>query len=222
MDTSIRNESPLPLLLCTLTAVTGVVDALSFLALGHVFVANMTGNVVFLGFAAAGAASLSVPASLTAIVAFMAGAYAGGQLALRVPDRVRLLAFGVAIKIALTGFALAAALVLSVEGNTRYALIVLLAVAMGLQSAVVRRAAGAEPSTNVLTTTLTALAADAPIGGGRGPSLHRSLAALTMLAGAAAGAALVLYAGVPWALGLAIVLLAASAGIISRLRITSS
>lgn len=93
---------------------------------------------------------------------------------------------------------------------------------MGLQSAVVRRAAGSEPSTNVLTTTLTALAADAPIGGGRGPSSHRLLAALTMLAGAAAGAALVLYASVAWALGLAIVLLVASAVIISRLRITSS
>ena len=143
-------EEPLPVLLCTLTAVTGVVDAVSFLALGHVFVANVTGNVVFLGFAAAGAASLSVPAPLTAIAAFMAGAYAGGQFALRLPDRVRLLAFGVAIKIALTGFALAAALVLPVESHARYALIVLLAVAMGLQSAIVRRAAGGEPSTNVL------------------------------------------------------------------------
>ena len=52
------SEEPLPALLCTLTAVSGVVDAVSFLALGHVFVANMTGNVVFLGFAAAGAANL--------------------------------------------------------------------------------------------------------------------------------------------------------------------
>jgi uncharacterized membrane protein YoaK (UPF0700 family) len=219
---SIRDEDPLPVLLCILTAVTGVVDAVSFLALGHVFVANMTGNVVFLGFAAVGAASLSVTASLTAIVTFMAGAYAGGRLALRIPDRVWLLASGVAIKIALTGVALAAALAFSVAGPARYALIVLLAVAMGLQSAVVRRAAGGEPSTNVLTTTLTALAADAPIGGGRGPSSHRLLAALTMLAGAAAGAALVLYASVAWALGLAIALLVASAAIISRLRITSS
>ena len=35
--------------------VTGLVDAFSYLVLGHVFVANMTGNVVFLGFAIAGA-----------------------------------------------------------------------------------------------------------------------------------------------------------------------
>jgi uncharacterized membrane protein YoaK (UPF0700 family) len=219
---SIRDEDPLPVLLCVLTGVTGVVDAVSFLALGHVFVANMTGNVVFLGFAAVGAATLSVTGSLTAIVAFMAGAYAGGQLALRSSDRARLLVRGVAIKIALAGVALAAALAFSIDGPARYALIVLLAVAMGLQSAVVRRAAGAEPSTNVLTTTLTALAADAPIGGSRGPSSHRLLAALAMLAGAAAGAALVLYASVAWALAFAIVLLSASAAIIWRLRITAS
>ena len=39
-----------------LTVVKGLVDAVSHLALGHVFVANMTGNVVFLAFAVAGAA----------------------------------------------------------------------------------------------------------------------------------------------------------------------
>jgi len=41
-------------LLLLMTAVTGTVDAVSILRLGHVFVANMTGNVVFLGFALAG------------------------------------------------------------------------------------------------------------------------------------------------------------------------
>jgi hypothetical protein len=45
-------HGPLPLLLIVLTVVTGVVDAVSYFKLGHVFVANMTGNVLFLGFAA--------------------------------------------------------------------------------------------------------------------------------------------------------------------------
>lgn len=44
-------HGPLPALLLMLTFVVGVVDALSILALGRVFVANMTGNVVFTGFA---------------------------------------------------------------------------------------------------------------------------------------------------------------------------
>jgi len=87
---------------------------------------------------------------------------------------------------------------------------------MGLQSAPLRRAAGTEPSTNVLTTTLTALAADAPIGGTAGPAMHRLLAALAMLAGAAVGAARVLYVGVAWALALATGLLVASGAAIVR------
>ena len=45
---------PLPGLLLILTVVTGVVDSISILALGRVFVANMTGNVVFAAFALVG------------------------------------------------------------------------------------------------------------------------------------------------------------------------
>src|ERR1700737_808294 len=68
----------LPLLL-VMTVVTGVVDAVSILRLGHVFVANMTGNIVFLGFALAGASGFSVVASLVALGAFLAGAGVGGR-----------------------------------------------------------------------------------------------------------------------------------------------
>src|SRR3954451_23113789 len=59
----------------------GLVDAVSYVALGHVFVANMTGIVVFLGFALAGAPGLSAPASIAALGAFLAGAVAGGRIA---------------------------------------------------------------------------------------------------------------------------------------------
>ncbi len=41
----------LPLLLHIATVTTGLIDAISYLGLGHVFTANMTGNVVFLAFA---------------------------------------------------------------------------------------------------------------------------------------------------------------------------
>jgi uncharacterized membrane protein YoaK (UPF0700 family) len=67
-------------LLLVLTFVTGLVDALSYLNLGRVFVANMTGNVVFLGFAVAGAQGFSIVASVVAIAAFLVGALAGGKL----------------------------------------------------------------------------------------------------------------------------------------------
>src|ERR1700692_2263584 len=70
----------LPLLLHVATAITGLIDAISYLALGHVFTANMTGNVVFLAFAVAGAPGLSIFRSGLALVAFLAGAALGGRL----------------------------------------------------------------------------------------------------------------------------------------------
>src|SRR5580658_7971980 len=63
-------HGPLPPLLVSMTLVTGLVDAFSYLVLGHVFVANMTGNVVFLGFALAGAPGFSIAASVVALVSF--------------------------------------------------------------------------------------------------------------------------------------------------------
>jgi uncharacterized membrane protein YoaK (UPF0700 family) len=77
--TADRSHGPLPALLVCLTVVTGLVDAFSYLRLGHVFVANMTGNVVFLGFALAGVGEISVVASLLAVLAFALGATVGGR-----------------------------------------------------------------------------------------------------------------------------------------------
>ena len=76
------NDAPAasPAILLAMTAVTGVVDAVSFLAMGHVFTANMTGNIVLLGFALAGAAGLSVSRSSVALIAFLAGAVGGGRM----------------------------------------------------------------------------------------------------------------------------------------------
>src|SRR5271154_5427417 len=76
-------HGPLPPVLISMTLVTGLVDAFSYLVLGHVFVANMTGNVVFLGFALVGTPGFSITASLAAIAAFAAGALLGGRLASR-------------------------------------------------------------------------------------------------------------------------------------------
>ena len=61
-----------------LTGVTGIVDAVSILGLGRVFVANMTGNVVFIGFALAGAPGFSVTGSFSALAGFLAGACSPG------------------------------------------------------------------------------------------------------------------------------------------------
>src|SRR5579863_5196761 len=76
-----------PYILLGMTATTGIVDAVSLLALGHVFTANMTGNVVFLGFALAGAQGFSIARSSMALIAFLLGAAARGRLATRMTSR---------------------------------------------------------------------------------------------------------------------------------------
>src|SRR5205823_7465394 len=96
----------LPRLLLVLTAAAGLVDAVSYLELGHVFVANLTGNVVFLGFSIGGASGLSTLASLVAIAAFLTGALGGGRLAARSgDDRADALATGMAVQLALVASA---------------------------------------------------------------------------------------------------------------------
>src|ERR1700761_690729 len=91
-------HGPLPPVLVSMTLVTGLVDAFSYLLLGHVFVANMTGNVVFLGFALAGAPGFSIAASLAAGAAFPGGALLGGIVTARhAAHRARLFSVAVAV-----------------------------------------------------------------------------------------------------------------------------
>ncbi|GAA3136469.1 YoaK family protein [Streptomyces rectiviolaceus] len=193
----------LPPLLVLLTFVTGLVDAVSYLGLDRVFVANMTGNVVFLGFALAGDVQLSATASLLAVAAFVAGAWAGGRIAPRVAEPLRLFALLVAAHAVLA----AAALVLELTAGLRHVLIVLLALGMGLQNAVVGKLAVPDLTTTVLTRTLTGLASDRP-----GPAaVRRFVSVAAMFAGALAGGLLQLQHGTAAALTPAIVLLAAVA-----------
>lgn len=203
-------DGPLPPLLLVLTFVTGLVDAVSYLKLGHVFVANMTGNVVFLGFAVAGAPDFSIPASLVAIAAFLGGALAGGRLASSTGHhRGRFFAVATLVQIVLVGAALLVATMLDLEREAvPYELIVLLALAMGMQNAAARRLGVPDLTTTVLTLTLTGLAADSTLAGGSSPRPgRRMIATVTMFLGAAVGTFLVFSVGVSAVLALALALL---------------
>jgi uncharacterized membrane protein YoaK (UPF0700 family) len=207
-----ERHGPLPALLLVLTLLTGVVDAVSILALGRVFVANMTGNVVFVGFALAGAPGFSLSASLAALAGFLLGAFAGGRMILSV-NRMRgvLLRDAVGVQAVLLGAALVLAIVVGTPfaEATRDVIAALLATAMGLQNAVARKLAVPDLTTTVLTMTLTGIAAD-PHESARGPVLtRRFLAVTTMLAGAIAGALLVVEVSAVAALALAAGLIAA-------------
>ena len=196
--TPLTQDGALPLPLMVLTVVTGLVDAISFLGLGHVFTANMTGNVVLLGFAVAGAPGLSIRRSLTSVIAFLLGAILGGRLAVAMAatNRRRWL---VTIAVAEAGLLFAAALVSvgidigsEAASNSVYGVIILTAVAMGLRNATVRRVAVPDVNTTVLTLTLTGLAADSSLAGGSNPRIVRRVASvLLMLIGAAIGALLI-------------------------------
>jgi uncharacterized membrane protein YoaK (UPF0700 family) len=203
---SYADHGPLPLLLLGLTAVTGVVDAVSYIALGHVFVANMTGNVVLLGFALAGAPGLSVGAALAAMVAFLVGAALGGALGRRTAHRGALARAGIAAEVVLLALALLAALGADepVTGARQYVVVVLLATALGGQNAVARGIAVPDLTTTVLTLTLTAIAAEARVAGGPGGArLRRGGAVVAMFLGALAGGLLTVHASPAAALGLA-------------------
>jgi uncharacterized membrane protein YoaK (UPF0700 family) len=219
-----ERHGPLPALLLVLTLITGLVDAVSYLQLGHVFVANMTGNVVFLGFAIADAREFSVPASLSAIGAFMAGALVGGRLGASAGHhRGRLLALATYIQSALVGTALLVSIVRPDLDTdlVQYALILLLASAMGLQNAVARRLGVPDLTTTVLTLTLTGLAADSALAGGKSPSPRRRLlGTAAMFLGAAVGAFLIFHGGVSVVLAVALALLVLNG--ITAYRLSSS
>jgi uncharacterized membrane protein YoaK (UPF0700 family) len=189
-------NGPLAPILLALTVVTGLVDAFSYLVLGHVFVANMTGNVVFLAFALAGAPGFSVVASLAALGAFSVGALVGGRLGAAFGhDRGRLLVIVGTLEAL---FAAVSVLVVSVahnpgSGGARYILIVILSLSMGAQNATARRLAVPDLTTTVLTLTITGISADSRLARGGGPKAGRRLvSASSMFVGALIGALFVL------------------------------
>ena len=211
-------HGPLPPLLVGLTVVTGMVDAVSYLLLGKVFVANMTGNVVFLGFALAGAHGFSPAASVLALAGFAAGALAWGRLQKQPEHRGRALLLATAAELVLFGVALILAAEAPDPTGTavRYPLIVLLGLAMGTQNAAVRALKVPDLTTTVLTMIITGIAADAPLGESAAAAAgRRVVAVIAMLLGALFGALLVLHTNeslalaVPFALVVAITALTA-------------
>jgi uncharacterized membrane protein YoaK (UPF0700 family) len=191
-----RQDCILLLLLYLFTAVTGLVDAVSYIGLGHVFTANMTGNIVFLGFASVGVPGLSILRSLAALAAFLLGALLGGRFATTLAplssNRWRMIAFG-SEALFLLGATLASIGYVSVpiDPTRLYAVIVLTALAMGLRNATVRKIAQPDLTTTVLTLTITGLAADSSFAGGSNPRWQRRvMSILLMFAGAALGALL--------------------------------
>src|SRR5580704_14529082 len=181
MDAATQHPAT-PAILVAMTAVTGIVDAVSYLALGHVFTPNMTGNVVLLGFAVAGVRGFSATHSLAALFCFFAGAVFGGRVsAPQTPGPLL-------VETALLLLAGSAALMPD-QNLSVYSVIAITAGAMGYRNAVVRKIGLPDLTTTVLTLTITGLGADSGLAGGENPRWRRRAAAvLALVIGAFVGA----------------------------------
>jgi len=209
--TSNQAEEIATYILLGMTAVTGLVDAVSFLALGRIFTANMTGNIVFLAFATARVPGLSMILSSAALVWFLIGAVLGGRIMSRASSdsHIRLRFAAQAFLLEVLFLTAASLCAIGYTGDVTepsvrlLALIALTALAMGTRNAAVRKLAIPDVTTTVLTLTLTAIAADSSLANGNNVRLVKRVSAvLAMFSGAALGAVVVSYS-VAAALGLA-------------------
>lgn len=200
MSTPPATSSPgrLVALLTFLSLTTGLVDAASVLGLDKVFTANMTGNIVFLGFAAVGTPGFYWPFYLTALVTFGLGAALSGRLGKAYMGRSRrrwlVIAAGTeACLLWLAAICAAIAPPAAASGALPvYVLITLTAAAMGSRNSTARRLKVPDLTTTVLTLTITGMAADSRLAGGTGADFgRRARAVAAMFVGAAVGAYLV-------------------------------
>jgi uncharacterized membrane protein YoaK (UPF0700 family) len=202
--------------LLLLTFSTGIVDAISVLVLGHVFVANMTGNVIFLGFWFAPHTVVDMTAAVVAFVSFVTGAILGGRLARHLDSDVRrwlTVALGIEVAVLVTLSILSGTGVLDYHDNTKLILIAGLAVTFGIQAATARQFGIQELSTTVLTTTIVGIGFDSRLAGGSGHRERlRYSVVLTMCAGALVGATLTRWFVAP-VIAIAAVVVAAAAGV---------
>jgi uncharacterized membrane protein YoaK (UPF0700 family) len=153
-----ERDGPLPAFLLALTMVAGLLDAVSILRLGGVFVATMTGNLVFLGLAAAGAKGFAAGTSALAIVGFVIGVPIGGWACRAARShRGAALRNVLAVKLWLAGavVVITAATGPTFSRGTRDAMVVLLAMSMGAQLAVIRYLKVPDLMTVVMTMTIT-------------------------------------------------------------------
>lgn len=134
--------------LLALTAGAGAMDALTFIALGNVFTANMTGNVVMFGIAAGGGLGAAAGRSAAALGGFVAGLWTGFRLERR----------GAGLVLAAELVLLAALCALWWATDVRGpGMVALAGAAMGLQSALAARISVPGVTTTYVTGTLTGL-----------------------------------------------------------------
>ncbi len=185
-----------------ITATCGLIDAVCFLALGGVFAEMMTGNLLLMALSlGTGNALGDTTRYLPAMFAFMAGALLGGRL-LRGPQKLQERRVGFAVEWLIVVAATVVAWRTSPDAQNvaGHVIVVMLALAMGIQNAMVRAHGVPDLATNVMTVTFTAIIADSkPAGGDNRNWRRRGLSVGLFVTGAVLGAFLLKF-GVVWPL----------------------
>ncbi|MFD3455146.1 YoaK family protein [Streptomyces sp. NPDC058691] len=180
----------LPALLLALTVLSGLIDAVSIISLGHVFVANMTGNLVFVSLGMAGVSGFSVVTSVVALGGFVAGVLLCRATVGRLHPPTALVRAGAGCETVLLGTAAALASV----GVPHDALVAICAVALGMQNAMAGRLGISGLTTSVMTRTLVSLVSNTGAPWHPRPqAVRETLSVVALISGAAIGALIVLH-----------------------------
>ncbi len=192
----LRLATPLTrdLLLVALTTSCGAVDALSFLGLGKVFSAFMTGNLAFLGFRAGGAPGPTIPRVLSATLAFALGAFLAARMVRRtqgsdsVWPRPAILSLAVALVFEAAFLVMWASVSGHPSAGSGDVLIALSGIAMGMQFATTFSLGVRADFTTAATATLAVLMGDLAGWSQTWPERRRLTATLLgLIVGAAIG-----------------------------------
>lgn len=181
--------------LLLLTVSTGTIDAVSYLALDRVFTGNMTGNVLFLGFALVGVAGIPLLNNAVALFGFVVGSIVSGRVIGRGHAKGLPAASVWTLAAAATlilGLGVATLLIGELSEPALLVITFLLATTMGAQVSAVKPIGNSDVTTIVVTNTVANLARDSRLAGGRGQTwMPRLLAIVAMGLGAALGAGVV-------------------------------
>jgi uncharacterized membrane protein YoaK (UPF0700 family) len=215
-------ERDYSLALLLLTAATGAIDGVSYLALDRVFTGNMTGNVLFIGFGLVGVEDIPVLNNLIALLTFMVGAVIGARVT-RHSGRVKLPRSSLLLLLIGTVAVFALAVVWILVGRigtpVMIAITGVLALLLGAQAAAVKHVGIRDLSTVVVTMTMVNLSSDSRLAGGTGAAWLRRVAAIVMMGlGALGSAAVTLHWGGAYALLLAGAIMAVATVLLGRAR----
>jgi uncharacterized membrane protein YoaK (UPF0700 family) len=207
----VRPTGPLKnTLVLLLTGAAGYVDAISYLALGRVFTANMTGNTVLLGLSLVQGDADGAGRAALALAGFLLGGAAGAGIAYRGPSEE---GWPRGVTIALIVECVLLAMLANDQSSILAGRVMLAAVAMGIQSAAARRLDIFGVATTFVTGTLTNLISLVvrhgvlPSASGHGKRLLAAVWIVYVLGAMAAGATLQLAPDLTWLLPAGVVAL---------------